>query len=840
VSNVTDMRVMFQGTESFNQDIGDWDVSSVTKMTLMFGFTEKFDQDIGAWDTGNVTNMSAMFRFAESFDQNIGSWDVSSVESFEDFLGGAELSPSNYDELLIGWESLNLVNGLTFDAGNSQYTDDAQSARQTIIDEHNWTIEDGGPVPRPFITIWNTENPGGSSNDEITIPGTGIDQNEDYTIEVEEVGNPSNGGTATASGPVNLGLPNPGIYRVKITGDFTRIHFGNITAGEDPKKILEVKQWGSIQWTSMAEAFEGASNLEIEASDTPDLSDVASMSQMFEDASSLSASESNIGEWETSNVLDMSRLFVNAESFNRDIGSWDVSSVTDMGNMFRDADSFNQDIGDWNVSEVTDMQSMFRQAASFNEDIGEWDVSSVTNTGYMFADATSFNRDIGGWDPSNVTNMRNMFDEAESFDQDVGSWNVSSVTQMELMFQGAGLSTTNYDRTLVGWALQSLQDDVTLNVGSSLDPITYCNSSPFRTHLAVVFDWSIRDEGQGDDCPDLLAASNAKEVDSDGTFEFEDVGLGITVSGLVGGDHVTVARYSDAPRNVQGISEDNVSQYRVIVAGASLPFFDDADMQFAVGRLEGINQPEDITIYKRPKLGHGAFTSMTTTVDDGGTPDDISDDTLSATINDPDDFGEYVFASDSNELPVEITSFDGTATEGGVRLTWQTASEDNNAGFEVQRRGVESSGRWEEIGFVNSKAEGDTTNEPLSYRFEDTRLPYAADTLEYRLRQVDLDGTEELMDPIAVGRPASELELKQTFPNPARQQATVRFAVPERQDVSLKLYDTLGRQVRTLTQGNLEGRQEMQVDLSGLSSGTYFLRLRAAGRTETQRVTVLR
>jgi len=141
VSNVTDMRVMFQGTESFNQDIGDWDVSSVTKMTLMFGFTEKFDQDIGAWDTGNVTNMSAMFRFAESFDQNIGSWDVSSVESFEDFLGGAELSPSNYDELLIGWESLNLVNGLTFDAGNSQYTDDAQSARQTIIDEHNWTID---------------------------------------------------------------------------------------------------------------------------------------------------------------------------------------------------------------------------------------------------------------------------------------------------------------------------------------------------------------------------------------------------------------------------------------------------------------------------------------------------------------------------------------------------------------------------------------------------------------------------------------------------------------------------------------------------------------------------
>jgi len=85
-----------------------------------------------------------------------------------------------------------------------------------------------------------------------------------------------------------------------------------------------------------------------------------------------------------------------------------------------------------------------------------------------------------------------------------------------------------------------------------------------------------------------------------------------------------------------------------------------------------------------------------------------------------------------------------------------------------------------------------------------------------------------------------QLRLQKPFPNPARSRATVRFAVPEQQDVSLKLYDVLGRQVRTVQQGNVQGRQELQVDLSGLPSDTYFLRLQAGGKAETRRLTVVR
>jgi hypothetical protein len=214
----------------------------------------------------------------------------------------------------------------------------------------------------------------------------------------------------------------------------------------------------------------------------------------------------------------------------------------------------------------------------------------------------------------------------------------------------------------------------------------------------------------------------------------------------------------------------------------------------------------------------------------------------------PDEARFRLHVGPATAVPVEMAGLEASVVGGpedpedkAVRLTWQTASEQNNAGFYVQRQSA-SDGSWRRLGFVESKAAGGTTAEPKSYRFTDRGLPYAADTLTYRLRQVDTDGTAHHTDAVPLAlEPPTQPELKAPVPNPASRQATLRFSVPAATSVRIGVYDLLGRQVATAADGRREaGRHEQQMDLSGLPSGMYFLRLRVGDEVQSQKLTVLR
>ena len=111
-----------------------------------------------------------------------------------------------------------------------------------------------------------------------------------------------------------------------------------------------------------------------------------------------------IGQWDVSQVTDMSRIFFQRDTFNYGVSHWDVSRVSNMQGMFAYAGYFNQDLSKWDVSRVTDMTAMFSYAHFFNQDVSHWDVSRVSNMQGMFAGANSFQQTLCGtaWVNSNA------------------------------------------------------------------------------------------------------------------------------------------------------------------------------------------------------------------------------------------------------------------------------------------------------------------------------------------------------------------------------------------------------------------------------------------------------
>lgn len=136
---------MFTLATSFDGDISGWDISSVQTMKGMFAYAESFDGDLSGWDVSTVGDMSSMFQQASSFDDDLDEWDVSNVEAMGQMFDGSGLTRQNYDALLVAWQDLDLEPDVEFSADETQYSSGAPAgARQYIIDEFGWHIDDGG------------------------------------------------------------------------------------------------------------------------------------------------------------------------------------------------------------------------------------------------------------------------------------------------------------------------------------------------------------------------------------------------------------------------------------------------------------------------------------------------------------------------------------------------------------------------------------------------------------------------------------------------------------------------------------------------------------------------
>ena len=230
------------------------------------------------------------------------------------------------------------------------------------------------PVSPDFTMLVKTDNAGTSASDQFTIPTTGVGYNYDV--------NWGDGTTSTAvTGSITHTFPSAGTYVVKISGAFPRIFFNS---GGDRRKLLEVQNWGNIAWSNMQSAFANCTQMDVTATDVPDLSSCVSMRAMFISASSL-VGNSSFENWNTSAVTDMREIFQNASLFNQDISLWAVQNVTNMRNMFTGATSFNHNLGTWNLYlSLTNMSSIFSSSgmstANYTDTIVGWANYTTTNS----------------------------------------------------------------------------------------------------------------------------------------------------------------------------------------------------------------------------------------------------------------------------------------------------------------------------------------------------------------------------------------------------------------------------------------------------------------------------
>ena len=137
---------LFRDANAFNQPLNNWDVSGITNFRRMFRGADLFNQPLNLWNTSSATRMDEMFRDSTSFDQDIGSFDIANCSNFTNMFLNAELSTTNYDSLLIGWEAQTVKPNEAFHGGTSKYSTAAAPARQRLIDDDGWTIIDGGPA----------------------------------------------------------------------------------------------------------------------------------------------------------------------------------------------------------------------------------------------------------------------------------------------------------------------------------------------------------------------------------------------------------------------------------------------------------------------------------------------------------------------------------------------------------------------------------------------------------------------------------------------------------------------------------------------------------------------
>jgi len=190
----------------------------------------------------------------------------------------------------------------------------------------------------------------------------------------------------------------------------------------------------------------------------------------------------------------------------------------------------------------------------------------------------------------------------------------------------------------------------------------------------------------------------------------------------------------------------------------------------------------------------------------------------------------------SGALPVELISFNASFNMDNVELHWQTQTEVNNYGFNVERSITNKD--WATLSFIEGNG---NSNSPKYYDFTDNDITKSGN-YNYRLKQIDNDGTFEYSKIVSVNVSLPDnYYLSQNYPNPFNPETKIDFSIPQKQMVTLRIYNTIGEQVAELLNEEKDaGSYSVTFDGSNLTSGIYIYRLTTQNFVMNKKMTLLK
>ncbi|KAA3616100.1 MAG: T9SS C-terminal target domain-containing protein [Calditrichaeota bacterium] len=217
--------------------------------------------------------------------------------------------------------------------------------------------------------------------------------------------------------------------------------------------------------------------------------------------------------------------------------------------------------------------------------------------------------------------------------------------------------------------------------------------------------------------------------------------------------------------------------------------------------------------------------------------------------------GMVLFIREQQAIPVEVVSFTAASQSGSIQLQWETATESENAGFDIYRSSTENGG-YNRINNELIPGQGNSGT-GSTYTYNDFDVEFS-ESYFYKLADVSLAGqlffhgpVNETFLPSNVDEEFSilpeKITLEQNYPNPFNPETTISFGLPKPANVTLKIYNLLGKEVKSLLENKFHPAGYVHYKWDGrdnqnqlVNTGLFYLRLESNGFVATRKMLVLR